>query len=93
MARLPASKFFCRALIAQQFAESLHLAPAAVREKAVVVGVPLFEVAKTNPMAIAPVHADLDDAPAWTIVIAAFVILHEQCKGAVFLASCLRSRR
>jgi hypothetical protein len=65
--------FFCRALIAQQFAESLHLASAAVSEKAVAVGVPLFEVAKTNPMAVAAVRADVDDAPAWTIVIAAFV--------------------
>jgi hypothetical protein len=39
--------------------------PTAVSEKSVAVGVPLFEVAKTNPMAIAAVRADVDDTPAW----------------------------
>jgi len=41
-------------------AEFLHLA-SAVSEEAVVVGVPLFEVAKANPMRVAPVRADVDD--------------------------------
>ena|SRR5487761_753777 len=72
-ARLPASDFFRRAPLIQQFAEFLHLASTAISGKAIPVGVPLFEVARTNPMAIAAVHADVDHAPAWTIVTAAFV--------------------
>jgi hypothetical protein len=41
-------------------AEYPHLAPAVVSEEAVAVGVPLFEVAKANPMRVAPIRADVD---------------------------------
>jgi hypothetical protein len=41
------------AAFSQGFPQFLHLASDAVSEKAVAVGVPAFERAKTNPMAIA----------------------------------------
>jgi hypothetical protein len=73
VALLPASKFYCRALVAQQSSASLHLASAAVSEEAGVVGVPLFEMAKTNPMRVAAAHADVDRARFWAVDVAAVV--------------------
>jgi hypothetical protein len=69
--------------LVQQFSESLHLASAAVSEEAGAVGVPLFEVAKANPMGIAAVHADVDRALFGASVIAAVVIFHKYGIGAV----------
>jgi hypothetical protein len=52
-------KVLCRALVAQQFAESLHLASAAVSMEAGTGFVPAFEVAKANPMGIAAVRGSV----------------------------------
>jgi len=70
------SEFSRRTFPAPQFAEFAHFAPAAVSEEAGAGFVPAVEMAKTNPMAIAAVHADVDRAGLEAVDITALVIFH-----------------
>jgi hypothetical protein len=56
--------------------EFLHLASVAVREEAGAVGVPVVEMQTANPMAVAAVFSDVDDAFVWAVVVAAGVNCH-----------------
>jgi hypothetical protein len=71
-------------LLSREFAEFLHFASAAVSEKASTRLVPAAEVAKTNPMAVTAVRADVNRALFGALVIAAVEILHDLRQKATF---------
>jgi hypothetical protein len=73
-------------LLAQQFAEFPHLASAAVSQKAGTSFVPAVEMTKTNPVRVAAVRADVENAFFWAVDVAAVVILHGFVIGAAWLA-------
>jgi hypothetical protein len=60
----------------QQFSEFLHRASPTVRKKVSTGLIPAVEMAKTDPITVAAVHADVDRSLFGTLVVAAVVFLH-----------------